>query len=303
MSENIWTSLSNQIAETTATAGQNVVAVHGRRHPSSGIIIGPDAVVTAGHALRREENIAVILGPGKTSAARLVGRDANTDLAVLRLAQTVEAPAPRWAETGGLRVGEFVVAAARTWRGNLVASSGILSGIMGPWRTWRGGEIEQYIRPDLNLYPGFSGGPLINSLGEFLGMNTAGLHRSGITVPAGTVRRVAAELLEKGRVERPWLGLAMQAVPVPESLRARLNLISDEALLVVHAEPGSPAERAGVMLGDVLLEFDAMPVTDTEAVQRFLHSRRPGERVPLKFIRGGAVISLDVTLGARPGKE
>jgi S1-C subfamily serine protease len=215
----------------------------------------------------------------------------------------VEAPAPHWGETASLRVGELVVAAARTWRGNLVASSGILSGIMGPWRPWRGGEIEQYIRPDLNLYPGFSGGPLINSMGQFLGMNTAGLHRSGITIPAGTVRRVAVELLEKGRVERPWLGLAMQAVPVPESLRARLNLISSEALLVVHVEPGSASDKAGTLLGDVLLELDAKPVTDTDAVQRFLHSHRPGELIPVKLIRGGAIVSLDVTLGARPGKK
>jgi S1-C subfamily serine protease len=276
-----------------------VVAVHGRRHPSSGIIFTSDSVVTASHALRREEEITVILAPGTKTSARLVGRDPNTDLAVLRLAQPVEAPAPRWGETANLRVGELVVAAARTWRGNLVASSGILSGLMGPWRAWRGGEIEQFIRPDLNFYPGFSGGALINSLGQFLGMNTTGLHRSGITIPAGTVRRVAAELLEKGRVERPWLGLAMQAVPLPESLRTRLNLISSEALLVAHVEPGSAAEKAGILLGDVLVELEGKPVADTEAVQRFLHSHRAGDRIPVKLVRGGAILSLDVTLGTR----
>src|SRR5258708_19933645 len=132
MAENIWTSLANQIAEATATAGQNVVAVHGRRHPASGIIIGPDAVVTASHALRREEDIAVILGPGKTQAARLVGRDANTDLAVLRLSQAGGAPPPRWGETPGLPGGELVVAPPPPPPGNLGPPPPLPPGIMRP---------------------------------------------------------------------------------------------------------------------------------------------------------------------------
>jgi S1-C subfamily serine protease len=299
MAENIWAALSSQIAETTATTGKSIVAIHGRRHPSSGIIIASDAVVTASHALRREEDITVVLSPEKRTTARLVGRDPNTDLAVLRLAQPVEAPAVRWGQTATLRVGELVVAVARTWRGNLVASSGILSGLMGAWRTWRGGDVDQFIRPDLNLYPGFSGGALINAQGEVLGLNTSGLHRSGLTIPAATVQRVCAELLEKGQVERPWLGLAMQAVPLPESLRARLNLTGSEALLVAHVEPGSAAEKAGVLLGDVLIEMDSKPVADTDAVQDVLRRHRVGDQIAVKLIRGGAVTVLTITLGAR----
>src|SRR5258708_26963973 len=134
MAENIWAALSNQIAETTALTGQNIVAVHGRRHPSSGIVVAGDAVVTASHALRREEDINVILSSEKRTTARLVGRDPNTDLAVLRLAQPVETVAIRWGDTAGLRIGELVVAIARTWRGNLVARCGILSGLVGPVR-------------------------------------------------------------------------------------------------------------------------------------------------------------------------
>lgn len=299
MAENIWAALSNQIAETTAGAGQSIVAVHGRRHPSSGILVASDAVVTASHALRREEEITVIFSPEKRIIARLAGRDANTDLAVLRLAEPAGSPVVRWGETAGLRVGELAVALARSWRGNLVASAGILSGLMGPWRTWRGGEVEQFIRPDLNLYPGFSGGALINAQGEALGMNTAGLHRSGITVPAATIRRVTAELLEKGRVERPWLGLAMQSVPLPESLRTRLNLTGSEALLVAHVEPGSAAEKAGVLLGDVLIEMDGKAMSDTDAVQDVLRRHRVADQVPVRLVRGGTVVVLTIALGAR----
>lgn len=300
MAENIWSVLSNQLAETAASVGQSVVAVHGRRHPSSGILWSNDAVVTANHALRRDDDISVVSAPGKSTPARVVGRDSSTDLAILRLQQPVEGSSARWGDASKLRVGEFVLALARTWRGNIVASSGILSGLMGTWRTWRGGELDQFIRPDLVLYPGFSGGPLVSARGEILGLNTAGLHRSGITVPASTVARVVTELLEKGRIERPYLGLAMQPVTVPESLRTRLNLMASEGLLVVHVEPGSPAEKAGVLLGDVLIEIDAKSVTDTDAVQEALGSRKPGDSVVVKLVRGGTLVDASVTLAARP---
>jgi S1-C subfamily serine protease len=186
----------------------------------------------------------------------------------------------------------------RTWRGNIVAASGIISGLMGRWRTWRGGELDQFIRPDLTLYPGFSGGPLVNAKGEVLGINTAGLHRSGITVPAATVNRVATELLQKGRIERPYLGLAMQAVPLPESLRGKLNLIASEGLLVLHVEPGSPAEKGGVLLGDVLIEIEGKAVSDTDAVQQVLRAHKTGDSVQLKLARGGTAVKLSAVLGA-----
>jgi S1-C subfamily serine protease len=301
MAENVWALLSTQLADTAASVGQSVVAVRGRRHPSSGILLGSDSVVTASHALRRDDDIVVITAPGESIAARLAGRDPGTDLAVLRLQQSTQKPAVRWANTSSLRVGELVLALGRTWRGNVVASSGILSGLMGPWRSWRGGaELEQFIRPDLTMYPGFSGGPLVNAQGEVLGLNTSGLHRSGIAVPSATVQRVAAELLEKGRIERPYLGLAMHSVPLQESLRTRLNLTASEGLLVAHVEPGSPAEKAGTLIGDVLIELDGKPVAATDDVQDVLHSQKPGKSIEAKVVRGGAVVKTSVMLAARP---
>jgi S1-C subfamily serine protease len=298
--ENIWTKLSNELAEVSAAAGKSVVAVHGTRHPSSGIVIGKDAVVAASHAVRRDDEITVVSAPGQKLSARVSGRDPSTDLVVLRLHQAIDTPPFRWASTTSLRVGELVLALARTRRGHVVASSGLLSGLInGPMRTWRGGEIDQFIRPDLTMYPGFSGGPLVNSQGEFLGMNTAGLHRSGITVPSGTVQRVSAELLEKGSIQRPYLGLAMQAAPLPESLRTRLNLTASEGLLVVHVEPGSPAEKAGIFLGDVLVTLADKPVADTDSVQGILRSFKPGDSVAASLIRGGAMTTISVRLEAR----
>ena len=300
MAENIWALLSDQLAEAAATAGKCVVTMQAHRHASSGILWSNDSVVTASHAVRRDEDISVVIGPGKSFRARLAGRDITTDLAVLRLEQPSEGAAPQWGDASKLRVGELVLALGRTWRGNIVASSGIISGLMGPWRTWRGGELDQFIRPDLTLYPGFSGGPLVNAKGEILGLNTAGLHRSGITIPAATVARVVAELLEKGHIERPYLGIAMQSVSVPESWRAKLNLIASEGLLVVHVEPGSPAEKAGMLLGDLLVEIDGKSVADTDAMQEVLRSHKAGSSVEVKLVRGGTLVKVSVTLAARP---
>src|SRR5262249_19608660 len=274
--EKIWASLAKEMAEASAEAGKSIVGVHGARHFSSAIAIAKDAVVAAGHAVRRDDEITVVTAPGQSVGARVAGRDPGTDLAVLRLNQPIDATPARWGSAANLRVGELVLALARTRRGYIVASSGVISGLINaPMRTWRGGELDQFIRPDLTMYSGFSGGPLVNSQGEIVGLNTAGLHRSGITVPASTVARISAELLEKGRVERPYLGLAMQAVPVPESLRGRLNLNTSEALLLVHVESKSPAEKAGLLLGDLLLTLAGKPVTDTDSVQEIL---RAGDR-------------------------
>jgi S1-C subfamily serine protease len=298
--ENIWAKLSNELAEVSAGVGKSVVGVHGTRHPSSGIVITADAVVAASHAVRRDDEITVVTAPGQSLSARVSGRDPSTDLVVLRLEHAVDVPVARWASTSNLRVGELVLALARTRRGHVVASSGILSGLINaPMRTWRGGEIDQFIRPDLTLYAGFSGGPLVNSQGELLGMNTAGLHRSSITVPSVTVQRVAAELLEKGGVQRPYLGLAMQAVPLPESLRTRLNLTASEGLLVAHVEPGSPADQAGILLGDVLLKMGEQPVADTESVQHILRAHKPGDPVAISVVRGGTMLAISVRLEVR----
>jgi serine protease DegQ len=303
MAERIWETLSNELAQHAEDEGGSVVAVHGRRHPSSGVVFGKDAIVTVNHALRRDEDITVIAAPAQPIAARVAGRDPGTDLAVLRLEQPLKASPPRWGVASGLRVGELVLALGRTWRGNVVASSGIVSGLIaGPWRTWRGGELEQFVRPDLTLYAGFSGGPLLNSRGEFVGINTAALYRSGITIPAGTVKRVATELLEKGRVERPYLGLAMQSVALPESLRSKLNLKLTEGLVVVHVEPGSPSEKTGVLLGDVLIELEGKPVADTDAVQEVLRSGTIGREIEAVLIRGGAIVKVKIRLQARPAR-
>src|SRR5258708_1929045 len=296
MAESIWKALSNELAETAATVGKSVVALHGRRHPSSGILWNKESVVTASHALRRDEDITVVLAPGSKTMGRIAGRDPGTDLAVVRLQEKVDPPVLHWGDPAGLRIGELVLALGRSWRGNIVASSGVISGLMGSWRTWRGGELDQFIRPDLVMYPGFSGGPLVTAGGSLLGLNTAGLHRSGVTVPASAIPSIVTELLERGSIARPYLGLSMQAAPLPESLRSKLNLMAHEGLVILHVEPGSPADKAGVLLGDVLFELEGTSVADTDAVQETLSQAKIGNQVQAGLIRGRSVITAIIKL-------
>jgi len=301
MTNKIWDALSQELAQTAEEAGKSVVAVYGGRHSASGVLLSGNSVVTVSHAVRRDEEVPVIIADGRRLTSRVAGRDPATDLVALRLESEIQFSEPRWITAPKLRVGELTLALARTRRGNIVSSLGVISGLMsGPWRTGDGGELDQFIRPDLTMYPGFSGGPLLNSEGEFVGINTSGLHRAGITIPASTVTRIAGELLEKGGVERPYLGLAMQSVKLQESLRSKLNLTSGEALLVVHVEPGSPAEKAGVLLGDALIDLGGKPVADTDSVQEVLRSIRIGGELEASFIRGGSARPTKLKLEARP---
>ena len=208
--------------------------------------------------------------------------------------------APQLGDSGSLRLGHLVLALGRTRRGDLVASSGIIGGVSGEWRSRGGGQIDQHIRLDLALYPGFSGGPLLNAKGEVVGMNTRGFgHGRAVTVPVATVNRVVEELLEKGHIARPYLGIAMQPVEVPESMRSKLPAETRAGLLVMHVENGGPAEKAGVLLGDVLFELGGKTVERVDAIQDSLALARIGDVLQIRLMRAGEIKSVSITLGDR----
>ncbi len=181
-----------------------------------------------------------------------------------------------------------------------MASSGIIGGISGQWRNRRGGHLDQHIRLDLALYPGFSGGPLLNARGEVVGINTRGLaHGRAVTVPAATVNRVVEELLEKGYIARPYLGIAMQPVDVPENMRSKLPSQTRVGLLVMNVESGGPAEKAGVLLGDVLFEVGGETVERVDTIQDSLATAKIGDVLQIRVIRAGEIKPLSINLGER----
>ncbi|MGH2443906.1 MAG: S1C family serine protease [Chloroflexota bacterium] len=295
--------LSNSLAGAVENAGKSLVAVHARRHtPSTGIYWQAGVIVTADHTIEREENITVTLPNGSSIPAQLAGRDASTDLAVLKIDGGGPAEA-QTGDTGDLKVGHIVLAVARPGEHGLSASWGTVSAIGGSWRTWGGGQIDQLVRPDLILYPGFSGGALVDASGKVVGVNTSGLSRNmTLTIPANTVRRVVEQLLTRGRISRGYLGVAMQGVQLPESLTSTLGLPSSKGLIVVSVEDGGPAEKAGMLVGDVLLALNETPVTDTEAVQSVLGAEQIGKPVQARILRAGQPTELTLTVGERPWK-
>jgi S1-C subfamily serine protease len=299
-SSSLWETLSNEISGAAEQVGRSVVAIHGRhRMMASGIQWRKGVIVTAEHAVRRADEVSVIVEPGKTVPASIAGRDASTDLAVLKIGDTQALSVPEFAES--TKLGHLVLALGRSWRGNLVASSGIIGGLAGEWRTWRGGRVDQHLRLDLNLYPGFSGGPLVSAQGKVLGINSSGLGRGrAVTIPAATVNRVVDELLEKGHIARPYLGVAMQPVAIPESSRGKLKSETSNGLLVAHVEPGGPADKAGILLGDVLVELQGKPLEDTENIQDGLASFRIGDNVQATLLRAGSPLQVTITLEDRP---
>lgn len=299
--------LSNELAAAAEQVGPSVVAVQARhRIGASGIQWRKGVIVTADHAIRREEDVRVLLSPEKAATATIAGRDPSTDLAVLRIEDQPGLRVPEAADTGSLNLGNLVLALGRSRRGSVVASMGIVGGIAGEFRSWRGGKLEQHVRLDLNLYPGFSGGPLVNAQGKVVGVNTSGFSRGGfsggrpLTIPVATVNRVVEELLQKGHIARPYLGLAMQPVAIPEALRSKAKLEAETGLLVVHVEAGGPADKAGVLLGDVLTAVQGEPLEELESIQDALVSAKVGEKISASAIRAGAPVEISVTLGDRP---
>jgi S1-C subfamily serine protease len=293
-------SLSNDLAGAVERTAPAIVTVHARRRlPSTGIHWRPGVIVTADHTVRAEQDITVTTPDGRALPAVLAGRDPGTDLAVLTVKDAGSATAAL-GDDAALKVGHLVLALGYGPR----VSWGVI-GALGPrWRSWRGGEIERLVRLDLTLYPGFSGGPLVDAAGRVVGLNTSGLARDArLTVPATTVTRVADELLRTGHVSRGYLGLGMQPVPLPEPLRRQLGLTRETGLIVVTVEPDGPAARAGVLLGDVLVALDGAPVSDLDDVQARLGSDRIGVAVPAVLVRAGARTELSITVGTQPRRR
>jgi S1-C subfamily serine protease len=221
---------------------------------------------------------------------------------LLKLDAEIEMQPAQFADTSSLSLGELSVAVARTRRGNVVASAGIISGLMGEWQVSRT-RIDQFIRPDLNLYPGFSGGALVDSTGHVLGLNTSGFLRGKpITIPASTVSRVAEEIAARGHVARPYIGLVMQPVQIPESLQKKAGVDAVAGLLVMHVEPGGPADSGGVLLGDILLDMDGKAFADLDDVYEALARKGAGQEVNTSLIRAGQRQQLTIRIGDRPSR-
>lgn len=295
--------LSNSLADTVEQAGSSVVAVNtGKRIAASGIYWRNGIIVTSDESLQSYEEITITLSEGQTQPISFLGHDPSTDIAVFRL-QNHELPTAQVGDATKLKVGHLVLGLARSSEGDLRAAMGVLSVVSGAWRSMSGGNIDQFIRPDITLYPGFAGGPLVDAAGYVVGMNTSGRRGTALTIPAMTVERVVNQLLTQGQISRGYLGVGMQPVRLPNNLKTALNLSTATGVIVVNVEPSGPADDAGMLLGDVLVTFDEIAVSDTADVLALLNnSDRIGKAVKVQIVRGGKLAQLDVVIGKRPAE-
>ena len=286
-------SLSEELAKVVQVAAPSAVRIDdGSRFTATGVIWTADGViVTTSHGVERDEDLAIELADGTRHTATLVGRDPSTDLAVLRV-KAKGLPLVKRAQPEEVRVGHLVVALARPGSSDLQATIGIISARQDSQTS---DHEEHVLYTDAVLYPGFSGGPLVNTDGRIVGLNNRMFGRGvGVALGIPIIARVADELLLHGRVRRGYLGIGAQPVVLEESRRKSSNLKQEQALLIVQVKSGSPAEQGGLMIGDILLSMNDQDVQDVDDLRRHLQA---GKKVTLRILRGGKTQTLSVKVG------
>jgi S1-C subfamily serine protease len=289
--------LSNQMADAVEQVSKALVLVNGRqRQAASGMVYTSDLILTASHVLEREDNLTIQTHDGRTLPAQFLGRDLATDLALLRVADlNITAIS---AATEQARVGQLVIAVSRTASEGPMASSGVVSAIGGPLRTGRGASLERYIRTDAIPYPGFSGGPLINVEGQAIGILTTGLvNGATLAIPVQIASNIADTLATQGHIKRGYLGISSQLVQLPPAQRAGRS--QEHGLLLLKVEENSPAQRGGLLVGDILITLDGHVINDSEDLQLLLTGDRVGTATPIEVMRGNTLQTLQVTIGQR----
>ncbi len=292
------TDFSNGLTSAVEQGAASTILVDARkRYPASGIAYADDLVLTADHVVTREEDIKVLLPDGNSVNATIAGRDPGSDLALLRLAEKVLTPAKT---SDSFKVGQLVLALGRPSSAGMQASWGIVTAISGPARTFRGGLLDEYIQTETTPYPGFSGGPLVNTEGEVLGLNTSGLTRgSSLTIPVKVAWRVAEALATHGTVKRGYLGVRTQPVDIAEAARQALKREQTHGLLVLWLEEGGPAETSGLLVGDILVAISGQPVGDADDLFSALNTDTVGKAIAVEVLRGGSPQTVTVTVGER----
>ena len=293
---------STAIAAIVDRLGAATVAVRGRHGSvASGVVWQDGLVVTAAHVFRRPPaNVTLIGAAGKSIEAALVGVDASTDIAVFRVAGEHGLATIVPGDAAGVRAGHFAIAVGRSIEGDLIASAGMVNRAAGEWQTWLGGSLDRLIRLDGGVYDGLSGAPVADASGDVIGIATSALSRSyGVVVPASTVSRTVAALLANGHVARPWLGIGAQPVPLPATAGASA---AGAGLLISSLAPGGPAERAGLLIGDIVVRAAGQAATDLRALRGAL-AAHVGKSAALSVLRGGAAKEVQVEVGEWPAER
>jgi S1-C subfamily serine protease len=289
---------SEELAALVEQVSASTVSFNGRPHrPGTATVVDSDLVIAADHGVERDDDFTVTAPDGRTLKATLVGRDPSSDLALLRVPELngVSLPVP----TSAPRVGALALAVPRSWQGRSTARLGIVSSVSGSIRYGRGVRLDNVIVPDIGLAPGISGSPLVNVQGEMLGILTAAFVRGvPIAIRTETVAQTIATLREHGRVRRGYLGVALQTVRLTDRQRAARD--QARGALIVGLSSGGPADAAGLLVGDIIVGAADTKVSEIDDVQAALHRVAIGGSLSIEIVRGGALSTVDVTVGEPP---
>ena len=289
---------SQAVIRAVETVGPAVVKIDaksgaGRAAGGSGVVFTPDGLVlTNSHVVDRAAQLTVALPDGRSMRADLVGQDADTDLAVIRVSPPTSISLP-WATLGDsrrVRVGQVAIAMGNPYGFHHSVTAGVVSALGRSLRAQSGRLMDDIIQTDAALNPGNSGGPLVTTRGEVIGVNTAMiLPAQGLcfAIASNTARFVAARLIRDGRIRRSYIGVAGQNVPIPRAIARANQLAVTSGVLVVSVEPSSPATTAGLRDGDVVLTFDGAAVTGIDDLLRRLTDERIGVAVAVTVLRAG----------------
>ena len=264
----------------------------------SGFLFTPDGLVlTNSHVVHGSSYIEVTLQDGRHVLASPVGDDPDTDLAVIRISGDDLKPA-RLGDSDALRPGQLVIAIGNPLGFQATVTAGVVSALGRSLRSMSGRRMENIIQTDAALNPGNSGGPLVNSRGEVVGVNTAMIQAAQglcFAIPVNTARWVASRLIQHGRIRRAYLGLAGQTVKLQRRRVLELHLPNETGVLVLHVEPGSPAKRTGLAEGDLLLALGDDPVGGIDDLHRLLTEPRIGATTTVTVLRLGRRLTLEIT--------
>ncbi|MGB7086841.1 MAG: S1C family serine protease [Phormidesmis sp.] len=295
--------LSQDLSDLITRTSRSVVSVRGRRSAGTGIHWKEGVIVTSCEALYPGDTFKIGLPDGQTVDTELLGQDPTTDVALLALPEATDLPVAVLGDAQTLALGQLVstvgYSASRGRGSRQFASLGMVSQVGEAWRSQRGGQIDRYIAVSLDLYRGSAGCPLINAGGQVVGFNTFGPRRKVLTIPANTVNAAVGQLQQRGNLSRGYLGLGMQAIPLPENVQQQHDIAHRVGIMVVSVETGSAAERGGMALGDVMIAFDDEAIESLKQVQALLGPQSVGKELKIQLLRGGELRTITVVVGER----
>lgn len=292
------TTIGDTLADLATEVQESVVMVRsGRRGSGSGIIWRANGIVlTNAHVVGDRDQVSVLFQDDRELPARVIASDPVLDLAALSV-DAIGLPAVEIGVSSSVRVGELVLAVGNPWGQRGVMTAGIISALGEIETSWREGKAE-YIRSDVRLAPGNSGGPMLDAEGRVIGIN-AMIFGGDLSVAIPS--HIATQFLMVAEGKRPMLGVGVRTVPLPDAFQSLAQ--RDRGLLVVELVAGSAAERAGFYIGDLLLDVAGKPVLDGHSLTYTLAQHAVGEAVPVRYLRGGELRSVDVALDAFPAQQ